>query len=275
MDTDQLVTATFENHSWLDLVQELLYRKVEVRLYLKELSVLLDGREESIATLSHLRLLLQRGLDLRTCTWQWPWIAIIDPETLSPRAIQSGVPGDLLEHLAVTSNATVISEIYKSLEGKQYRAVDSVDLRVPPDTSVVEVSYSRGTYSEKDFFSDFYKQPVQGMVVNDRYLNSTISIISRLGAHIRLAEKGESLEWVLVQARQGNDEQRKAIQQLKEMFPDVKIKFNLEYHLPHDRHIEITRLDGSKARVIIGAGLDFIHADGKISETFLVFQELS
>lgn len=274
LDTEQLLASTVDNHSWLDLIQELLHKKVEVRLYLKDLLTLLEGRDGSVASLSHLRLLLQRGLDLRTCAWQWPWIAIIDSETLSPRAIQSSEQRDIWKHLKVTSNATVIAKIYRSLDGKQHKAIDSGDLRVPPDTSVIEVPYSKEAHGEGEFFSDFYKQPVRGMVVNDRYLNSGTSIIDRLGAHIRLAGKEGSLEWVFVQTRAGNNEQQKAIRKLKELFPDVKIKFNLEYHIPHDRYVEITRLDGSKARVIIGAGLDFIHADGEVSETFLVFQEL-
>ena len=111
------------------------------------------------------------------------------------------------------------------------------------------------------------------MVICDRYLDKKSVILNRLAAHIALAQQQGALEWVVVQTRPGQEEQKQAIKQLKANFPNVSIKFQMDYYTSHDRYIELTRTDDKKARVIIGMGLDFIEPNGTVRQTFLIFQD--
>ena len=82
--------------------------------------------------------------------------------------------------------------------------------------------------------------------------------------------------WDADQARLRNnsrEEQNRAIQQLQAKFPEVDIKFNRGRNTSHDRFVVINRDDGSKARIIIGKGLDFIRKDGSVDKTFVVIED--
>jgi hypothetical protein len=41
----------------------------------------------------------------------------------------------------------------------------------------------------------------------------------------------------------------------------------------HDRYIEVTRANGSKARMWIGRGLDFIRPNGQTTKTYIVVED--
>lgn len=41
----------------------------------------------------------------------------------------------------------------------------------------------------------------------------------------------------------------------------------------HDRSITLIRHDGTKARIIIGRGLDFIRPDGTVDPTYVIIQD--
>lgn len=110
------------------------------------------------------------------------------------------------------------------------------------------------------------------MVISDPYLQTQEKILNRLGAHIALAHQSGVLEWVVVKTSPADQEQSKAIGELKTRFPSVKIKFDMGKKPDHDRYIEITHTDGSQSRAIIGVGLDFIYPDGTLRKTFIVFQ---
>ena len=43
--------------------------------------------------------------------------------------------------------------------------------------------------------------------------------------------------------------------------------------LPHDRFIHLTRIDGTEARIGIGAGLDFIRFNGRTCMTDIVIED--
>lgn len=173
----------------------------------------------------------------------------------------------------MTYNADAVLESEQVILQHTDRLVQDEELREPADTFVHEIEPDGKKHNETEYFSEFYtKKPIRSMVINDRYLDKKEKILNRLGAHIDLAQQKGSLEWVLVKTQQSNDEQKQAIQQLKSHFPHLRIKFELDRRIDHDRYIEVTHVDGSKARVIIGVGLDFIEPTGHVRNTFLIFQ---
>jgi len=270
---------TAERLTWLDLLQQLLQRGVRVRLYLNQLPDQTSGDSEAIIIAAHLGLLLRKGLDLRQTNRHLSWLAIIDPTTTTSSAVKTTdqsiieLGSEVASQLSVTYYTNVILESWRAIEQFSGRLVEYADLREPADINVREVKPDGKRHNEAEYFTEFYtKHPVRGMVVSDRYLDTKEKILDRLGAHIELAQQNKVLEWVLVKTRQSNDEQKQAIQQLKSRFPHVNIKFELDRQMAHDRYIEVTRIDGSKARVIIGIGLDFIEPNGNVRNTFLVFQ---
>ncbi|MCA9936858.1 MAG: DEAD/DEAH box helicase [Anaerolineales bacterium] len=279
-DTISLNSPTASGDSWLDLIQMLLQSQVSVRLYLRQLPDQMSGESESIAIMTHLRLLLSKGLDLRLTNRLLPYVAIIDANTSNATAIKT-TDGDMITftdeivaQLQFTQHDDIVHDIWRQMNGYRGRLVEYADLQDPSNIRVAEVKPDDKTYSEADFFSEFYAQPVRSMIVSDRYLDTKEKILNRLGAHIALAEQGGALEWVLVHTRQKQDEQSQAIYQLKAQFPKIKIKFKFDYHTAHDRFIELTRANDHKARLIIGVGLDFIKPNGRVRETFLIFQDM-
>ena len=276
-DRINLGSPTTEDRNWLDLIQELLLHKVDVSLYLRQLPDQIKGKSEATATAAHLRLLQRNKLELRLLNRKAPWVAIIDANTTAPCAIQAvdeemvPLTNKFSAQLSVTHHHEVIREIQNQMAGYHARIVEHAELQESPNTIVRESN--RNMHNEADYFSDFYAQPVHSMIVSDRYLDTTEKISNRLGAHITLAQQSGTLKRVSVHTRSGGDEQKRAISQLKSRFPEIDIKFRLDYHTAHDRYIEIKRENGSKARIIIGVGLDFIEPDGYVRQTFLVFQD--
>jgi hypothetical protein len=74
-------------------------------------------------------------------------------------------------------------------------------------------------------------------------------------------------------ARVSLNEQNRAIAKLEQRHPAIAITFKRSERAPHDRFIEIIRTDGSKARILIGQGLDFIQPDGSARPTYIVVED--
>lgn len=265
--------------TWLDLLQRLLQKGISIRLYLHELPDQTSGDGEAIILATHLRLLLRKGLDLRQTNRQLPWLAVIDPHAATSAAIKTSnekaitLRSDISSKFLATNHSHAVKEISEAIKRYRARSVEYADLREPANTYVLEVKQDGKKHNEEEYFSKFYARPVRGMIVNDRYLDTKEKILDRLGAHIDLAHRHGTLEWVVVYTIRGHDEQKQAITRLKSQYPEVNIKFKFEWHTAHDRYIELTCTDNRKARVIIGLGLDFIEPDGNVRETFLVFQD--
>lgn len=277
-DQITLHAPTAEGMTWLDLLQQLMQRGVKVRLYLNRLPDPSVGSGEAVAIATHLRLLFGKGLDLRQTNRQLLWVAVCDPGQATASAIQTSdrtmieLGGEIAAQLSMTNHSAAVAESWQAMIQYQGRIVEYADLREPADTQVFEIKPDGKKHNEAEYFSEFYSKPVRGMVINDRYLDKREKILDRLGAHISLAHRTGFLEWVVVKTWQSHEEQRQAIQQLKSQFPQISIKFSFDRQLAHDRYIEVTYADGQKARAIIGVGLDFIESDGKVRNTFLVFQ---
>lgn len=271
-------TADFE--TWLDLIQGLLQQKVKVRLYLQQLPDQNNLNTDAITIATHLQLLLRKGLDLRLSNRTIPWTAIIDPNSSTSVAVKTNNDATLSldDTTAIGLNFLyahdAVRTVYQTINNNYSgRIIEQAELKEPPNTKVQEVVSSDHGKREADFFAEFYAQPVRGMVIIDRYLDSIEKILNRLGAHISLAQQHNELEWVVVKTRKGQQEQKDAIKKLKANFSQVRIKFEMDYHTPHDRLIELTRTNGQKARVILGMGLDFIASNGSVQQTFLIFQD--
>lgn len=270
---------TAENRSWLDLLQELLLRKVKIHLFLNHLPDQTANDGEAMAIATHLRLLQRKGLDLRLTNRQLPWTAVIDPQSPHGAAIRTAdgetlsFIGDEAKPLQTTQHSTAVTEIAALIQTYRGRSVEDADLREPADTAVREIIPDGKKHTEADYFAQFYDQPVRSMVINDRYLYTADVILNRVGAHIALAQQHGGLERVTIHTRPNGEEQKRAINQLKARFPQTIITFRLDYHTAHDRYIELTRADGRRARAIIGVGLDFIERDGTVRPTFLVIQD--
>lgn len=287
-DQCTLETPTIEGTTWLDLLQSLLQRGVKVRLLLNDLpdqnatSPVNMGAEskyaENLVIATHLRLLIRKGLELRQSNRQLPWIAIIDPHTPVARAVCNSdnapvaLDQKIAQQLCVINHQAAIAQIWDGAQQVEGRAVEYAELTEPSGTMVIEVKNDGKKHTEEDYFSDFYAFPVRKMVIIDRYLHNHERIVDRLGAHIALAQKGGCLERVEVKTIRKDSDQDAAIRKLIARFPTVKIKFDRDSFVPHDRTITLTRASGDKARVILGMGLDFIYPDGDVDECFLVFQ---
>lgn len=277
-----LSEPTTDGISWLDLLQQLLHRNVKVQLCLNQLPETNSGDGEAIASATHLRLLLRKGLTLRQTPRSFPWVAIIDPETAGALAVSSfdsssniaifSLHSQFNGQLCMTNKAETVREAWELMDGYG-RAVESADLREPADTRIYEVIPDDRPHTETEFFAAFYAKPVRRMVITDRYMDRRETILGRLGNHIALAQQQGQLERVIVNTREGSQEQKVAIQQLKSKFLQLNISFKFDYHMAHDRSIELLRSDESQARVILGVGLDFIEPDGIVRHTFLVFQD--
>jgi hypothetical protein len=70
--------------------------------------------------------------------------------------------------------------------------------------------------------------------------------------------------------------QQQMFERLAKDFPTLEIQYRIENDrsaLPHDRFIILTRADGTKVRIGIGVGLDFIQANGQARNTDVVIED--
>lgn len=163
---------------------------------------------------------------------------------------------------------------------------DSIILSITSNTSANSrthhIPYTKRKTEERDIKAivDFFERPVSEMRVVDPYLADYERLYNRLGAYVQLAFEKGALKSLYVQTRDAPDpknrqEQLTAITDLKKRFPSVQVNVHHpEHRKDHDRYIHITRPDGSKARLLIGRGLDFIRSNGSVRETYLVIEEL-
>lgn len=281
MFADRLTTEspTLDGMTWLDLIQQLQQRRVRVQFFLAQLPDQTTADAQELTVAAHLRLLMRNGLKLYQTNRQAPWLVMADPQLSGAWAVCATDTGALTlggkipGQLHLTEDTEFVVGSWRQLVNFGGRQVETSELREPANTVLVEVTPGGRGHSEEEYFGDFYAKPVRSMLINDRYLDTADRILNRLGAHIQLAQRGGTLQSVHVKTVRRGDEQSKLTNQLKQRFPpDVKITFSLEGSV-HDRFIQVTYADEQRARVVIGKGLDFIHPDGQVDHTFLVFQK--
>lgn len=275
--------------SWLDLLHTLLVRGTEVCLYLSEWPAPRRDDPGSLVIAEQLRSLLTRGLILSVTKRPAPWQVAIDGNTESPRAIQlkdgalaldAGVGS---EGLISTTHREAVRAINAAFADFGGQRLDRDALRLPAEVTVSDTSNLLRA-SEQELFGELFQQPVRGLIINDRFLLDEERIVNRLGNYVRLAAQGGSLEEVHVSTYPAGDsrlntsrvsleEQSRSIAKLERQFPLVAFSFRRTDRAQHDRFIELHRIDGVRARILIGQGLDFINPDGSVRPTYIVIED--
>lgn len=271
------------HRSWLDILHNVLLRGVSVRLYLSEQPKPDRSDTTSLVIAEQLRALLTRGLVLEVTKRPAEWQILIDARTDLPRAIQ--VKNGTLtldepagrEGIFSTTHRQAVRNIRQSFADYSGRRLDREALRLPPEV-IVKTTHDLREASEEDLFGELFAKPVVSLEVNDRYLKDEESIVNRLGAYMKLAS--DTLKRVTVRAYPADrihgaslERQSRAIQALERLFPDIELDFKRTPYAEHDRFIIIHRADGSRVRILIGQGLDFIRPNGSVSPTYIVIED--
>jgi hypothetical protein len=278
-----LEQPTGATRNWLDMLYDLVQRKLDVFLYLH----MLPGHDpDGLSIAEHLRVLMSRGLRLWHTKHVPQWIATIDPaQPDSQRAIGLNSQVDFCLNadsgqggLITTIHADGVEVAHQQIMAMDARLIQAHELQAPPHTRVLNIQANQLS-SEKALFQDVFQTPVRRMTVNDPYLWDTERIINRLGAYIALAANGGKLEQVEVMTkRAGNSgvrgsemEQSRTFGELMKWYKGI-ITFNYK-QVHHDRFILLERTDGTKARILIGQGLDFIQPNGRTKPTYVVIED--
>ena len=134
MTTD---SPTLDGMTWLDLLQQLLQRRVKVQLYLERLPDQTTADSRALTVAAHLRLLMRNGLKLYQTNRQSPWLAIADPQLPSAWAVRLVDEGALAldetiaGQLQVTEDVEFVTESWRQLGNFGGRPVEASELREP------------------------------------------------------------------------------------------------------------------------------------------------
>lgn len=288
-DSISLTSPFGTSRTWLDVIGNLLQRGVVVTLYLRPFEI---NRSDPInlSIAQHLRLLIERGLLLK---WvddgQDTWRIVIDPHDKGNcRAIRLVVPKNFyLDHqsgggglMSTISDAEVIAA-QAEIKQLKHQIVTPETLKAPPDVHVINLTADQKQITEAALFADVFSRPVRILTINDPYLIDAERILKRLGSYVDLAKLNGTLEKVVVQTKRAgqrgvqgsaSDQDRYFERLEKRAECPIETVFNPK-RVEHDRFILLERQDGTKARILIGRGLDFIHADGSIDPTYIVIED--
>ena len=266
------------NHSWFDTLNDLLIRNCAVNLYLKRLPA---NNSEDLSISRQIQVLVNKGMKIWEVNEIPLWQIIIDTaSTTNKRAIRSLTNESIVlgNDIATKQLVTTISErgiisSCEDLRGVNKRLVDITQFDPPPNTKVINIHSVPNQYiTVPELFSEVFNKPCRSMLVNDPYLLDRRSIYL-LHPYMEMASSNSTLQSVVVHTKKSNisHEQSDAEKSIKAKFGNI-IVFKHE-PLEHDRYIEITRVDGEKARIIFGRGLDFMQLDGSIKSTFIIIQD--
>ena len=284
-----LTPPSGEFFHWLDILNHLLKRDVQVVLRLTTPFIVTLEEPETLSIGTYLQLMIDNGLQLDRIDKVPKWRLVIDPDSMdSARALRPTTASFYLDNLCgeggletLTSNSLVsgISQDIEEISGKR---INKSDISPPGNVQVINIENSMIDFSEEDLFKRQFEQPVVKLIINDRYLHDNYRIVERLGRYVRMAYDGGKLERVevctwdagLPQIRNSSrEEQNRAISRLKSKFPEVSIEFKRTRQVEHDRFIVLERDDGTYARILFGKGLDYIQQDGTIERTYIVVED--
>nr|MDQ3010495.1 DUF1998 domain-containing protein [Acidobacteriota bacterium] len=282
-----------ETRNWAEIIQELLRRNVKVSLLLSELPPHDCSRPELAGLRNYLRLLVQDyGLKLFAAEspTKQTWHMVIDPAGENCRAIRleddecalrsnTGTGG-----MITTSNQDAVTAIVATINKLPRRTVNASMLELPPNVRILRTRDGEQT-TEAKLFGELFRAPLTALKVNDRYLRSDHHE-KRLRAYLSLiaAPAGQRIKVLIMtwpaeeQPSRGlhyqtSAEQKGMAARLQQAFPQIDLQLRLEKRLPHDRFLELTRADGTRARIGIGAGLDFIKANGRACTTDIIIED--
>jgi hypothetical protein len=228
---------------------------------------------------------MEQGLVLEQCQELPDWQIVLDAELKHEcRAICIQDKQPRLDNVIGSSKVLLTSthaDSVKVLE-TQWQGVPKTrivvdQLKPPPDVEVINFK-PRDAKNEAELFAKIFARPVSQQIINDPYLYDHERIVERVGAYIDLAQGGNKLEKVkIITKRAGTyqngtpEEQDKAFNILRLKFQGVQIEGPTS-NPEHDRYILLIREDGTKARILIGRGLDFIQSNGYHKSTYIVIQ---
>ena len=275
--------------SWVDILRDLTRRGVDVTLLLTQLPQPQAGDWDSISLARHLQLLLEGSiLKLYHVEVLPQWQAVIDPTIAERRrAIRCDPDGHFRldssmrgVQLVTTSHPDAIEAAVAQLQAQLPRVPVTQDrFNMPPEVRVYDIRRMIDK-SEGDIepIQKLFDKPVKEMEIHDPYLYDRERLVRRAGAYVDLAKSGGELKRVVIhtqdadRVRGDRSEQNRAIEELKRQFPDVAIEVRRKT-AEHDRWIIVTRPDRTRARMVIGRGLDFIRSDRSVEPTYIVIQD--
>jgi hypothetical protein len=179
-----------------------------------------------------------------------------------------------------------VRAIGTAMKAMSLRKIAASELEPPPGVRIRRIKEGEQV-TEAQLFGEIFSSPLVAIEINDRYLRSdhhekrlrsylslvtpksettTLATISTLAAEIQPSR----------QAYRSSFAQQEMFARLAADFPKLKIQYLIEQDrsaLPHDRFIILTRADGTKVRIGIGIGLDFIRADGQARSTDVVIED--
>jgi ATP-dependent helicase YprA (DUF1998 family) len=282
-----------ETRGWLDLLQDLLRRERKVSLHLREFPVF-DRTQPTLASLrDHLRLLVNDyglRLYLADAAQSVDWHILLDPVGERCRAIRVEDSDHWLHQraggqgLITTVNPTAVRALAEYSVRLPRRAVGAEHLIAPPEVRVLHIREGEQV-SEAKLFGKVFHGPLESMHINDKYLRSPAQE-KRLHAYLQLITtlSGQRSKVVIATLAaeihasrppyyQTSREQQQMLNRLQQAFPNLDLQLRLEQRLPHDRYIELVRIDQSRVRIAIGAGLDFIQSNGRARMTDIIIED--
>jgi len=267
-----------ENYTWLDTLGDLLKKRCDVNLYLQYLP---EQTPEGYSLAAHLQVLMSKGLKVWKIAQLPEWQVIVDHNHPEARIIRSEGEHNIIvlenqigtKQLLSSTNHEAVMKITSDWNKLHKTPVNEADLNPPQYVKVINVrAATRPEINEQILFASFFAKPCKKMLVHDPYLFDREHIVNRLGKYISMASQHNLMDEVIVHTKKAPDsrEQEKAEQELTSKF-NCSIRF--KHTAEHDRYIEITRLNGEQARIILGRGLDFIQPDGSTKTTYIVIQD--
>ncbi len=280
-----------ETKSWVEMLQELLRAGKRVSLLVADLPPANRTEVINLGLREHLRLLVgQYGLDLAVTDLSLPdWHIVIDPRGTACQAIQiEHVPAILNSRTGTNGLVTVINpeavrSIATSIEDRPRRTVTARDLEPPPNTTILHIQQGE-PISEAQLFGRVFSEPLSKLEINDRYLRSDHHE-DRLRAYLSLVTNPPQHQTEVVvttfpastfpnpRQYQSVQDQHQMFRRLARDFPLLDVKPLIQDDVPHDRFLLLTRPDGSRARIGIGAGLDFIRQNGRARMTDISIED--
>jgi hypothetical protein len=243
----------------------------------------------------HLYLLVEQyGLTLSVIDGQeFPsWHVVIDPEGERSRAIRLNGPPALDQRsgeggMLTTFHPDSVRTIATLARSIPVRAIRALDLAPPAGVRVHHIQEGE-LVNESELYGDLFDSVLSTVEINDRYLRSDHhearlrSYISRIvplsegRTQVNISTLAAETQPSRQPAYRNSREQHDMFSRLRDDFPNLDIRYRIERVLsvlPHDRFIILTQPDGSRSRIGIGVGLDFINPNRRARATDVLIED--
>ncbi len=276
-----------ECRGWLDILQDLLLRGRQVRLWLESLptAVTVDG----LGLRDHLHLLVEKyGLDMSLVEQMPTWHLVVDQEDparcravrLVEDATLDGTTGN--QDMVTTTRPQEVRGAADALRQLVGRPLKSSELEPPGNVTVLHIEEGQ-RIDLRELLGQWFQLPLAGLDINDRFLQDARHI-NCLRQYLRLIVPDSQPVQVNVRTllarstdTDGVDDKTQAtlMDGLNREFPSLKVRSDIRQRrdeVEHDRYMVLRRSRGDNVRIMIGAGLDFIR-DGRARATTIVVED--